>query len=286
MVEPETAAPHRHRPPLIDCHAHIFGEDLPVTSNAWISPDYTFPADRLLALLDENGVHFGVISGLSITGHYNDYMLSQLRGSKRLRGTVIVPPNVDRFTLERMADDGVIGIRLQLARQSDLADFRSDEWRLLLRRVRDLGWHVHLAIEGEHLRPVLGALLESGVKTVIDHFGHPDPADPERCDGMDAIAAAVDRGRTWVKMSAGFRLSGTEAWQDPEADLVSVADRAAAALLRRIGTDRCLWGSDAPFVGYERRITYAQVLADYFRWVPDSARRDEIDRTALQLYFS
>lgn len=285
MVEAPALAADRH-PPLIDCHAHIFGEDLPVTSGAWISPDYAFPAERLLSLLDENGIHFGVISGLSITGYYNDYMLSELQRNKRLRGTVIVPPDVDRFTLERMAANGVIGIRLQLARQTDIGDFRSDEWRLLLRRVRDLDWHVHIAIEGEYLRPVLGALLESGVKTVIDHFGHPNPACPEACDGMDAISAAVDGGRTWVKMSGGFRLSGTEAWQDPDADLESVADRAATELIRRVGTDRLLWGSDAPFVGYEGRVGYPLVLENYFRWVPDSARRAEIDRTALQLYFS
>lgn len=213
-------------------------------------------------------------------------MLSQLRRSRRLRGTVIVPPDVDPFTLARMATNGVIGIRLQLARQTDVGDFRSDEWRLLLRRVRDLDWHVHVAIEGEYLRPVLGALLETGVKIVIDHFGHPDAASPEACDAMDAISAAVDSGRTWVKMSGGFRLSGTDAWQDPDADLDMVADRAASELMRRVGTDRLLWGSDAPFVGYEGRVYYTQVLENYFRWVPDSARRDEIDRTALQLYFS
>ena len=73
--------------PLVDCHAHIFTPDMPVAGNAWIEPDYAFTADDLLAQLDRHGVHYGVISGLSIVGYYNDYMISELRRNPRLRGT-------------------------------------------------------------------------------------------------------------------------------------------------------------------------------------------------------
>ena len=57
-------------------------------------------------------------------------------------------------------------------------------------------------------------------------------------------------------------------------------------LVARVGTDRLLWGSDAPFVGYEKRVTYDRVLASWYRWLPDPRLRAEIDRTALDLYFS
>ncbi len=53
-----------------------------------------------------------------------------------------------------------------------------------------------------------------------------------------------------------------------------------------MGTDRLLWGSDAPFVGYEKRVTYARVLERYYRWAPDPVVRGAIDQTALDLYFS
>lgn len=273
--------------PLVDCHTHIFLPDMPVACGAWIQPDYAFTADDLLAQMDRHDVHFAVISGLSITGYYNDYMIAQLRRNPRLRGTAIVPPAVERYTLERMQSEGVVGIRLQLARRERVPDFRSDEYRLLFRRVRDLGWHVHVAIEGQQLRPVLDALLDSGVDIVIDHFGHPDPADPLNCDGFRAMLAAVEGGRTWVKLSGGFRLAGTAAWRDnPDGDIEALAQTVAAELVGKVGTDRLLWGSDAPFVGYEKRISYADVLASYRQWIPDPARRAEIDRTALRLYFA
>jgi len=60
----------------------------------------------------------------------------------------------------------------------------------------------------------------------------------------------------------------------------------ASELVARVGPDRLLWGSDAPFVGYEKRIGYTDVLASYRRWIPDGAIRSQIDRTALRLYFS
>ncbi len=273
--------------PLVDCHAHIFMPDMPVARDAWIQPDYAFTAEDLLAQMDRHGVHFALISGLSIIGYYNDYMIGALRRYRRLRGTAIVPPNVDRYTLERMQADGIVGIRLQLARREQVPDFRCDEYRLLLRRVRDLGWHVHVAIEGRQLRPVLDALLESGVDIVIDHFGHPDPERQLACDGFQAMLAAVDKGRVWIKLSGGFRLPGTAAWRDdPDGDLETMAQTIAKELAAEVGTDRLLWGSDAPFVGYEKRIGYGDVLASYRRWIPDPARRAEIDRTALGLYFS
>jgi len=277
--------------PIVDCHAHIFLEDMPVSRTAWTQTEYAFTAQDFLDTLDRHGVHFGILSGLSITGNYNDYMIAELRRHKRLRGTAIVAPGTDRYVLERMREDGVVGIRLQLARQSQLPDFRDDDYRLLFRRVRDLGWHVHVAIEGPHLRQVLDALNETGVDVVIDHFGHPDPAAPLQCDGFAAMLASIELGRTWVKLSAGFRLLGTSAWSgtasaDPDADADAIASEVAGELLRRVGPQRLLWGSDCPFVGYESRISYGYALERLRAWVPDPAVRAEMSRTALKLYFS
>src|SRR4029079_15643206 len=105
--------------PIVDAHAHILTSHMPTASSAWHKPDYSFTAEDYLRVLDENGVHFGVIAGISIFGHYNDYMLEELRKYKRLRGTVNIPPTTERYVLEKMKQDGVIGIRLQLARRNE-----------------------------------------------------------------------------------------------------------------------------------------------------------------------
>ena len=260
---------------------------MPVCPDAWTVPHYTFSADDLVAQLDRTGVRYAVLSGLSISGSYNDYTIGALRRfPQRLRGTAIIDPPANLYLLEQMQADGIVGLRLQLARSEHLPDLDSFDHRMLLRRVRDLDWHVQVAIEGERLPLVLEPLLAAGVKLVIDHFGHPDPANPLGCAGFNAMLQAVDRGACWVKLSGGFRLPGTAAWrEDPDGDIDSIARTVAEALVNRVGPDRLLWGSDAPFVGYEDRLSYDRVLASFQGWVPDAAMRARIGETGHAFYF-
>ena len=273
--------------PMVDSHAHIFTRDMPLVANAWTVPDYDFTAEDYLAGLDANGVAFGVLSALSISGFYNDYTIAAARTHRRLRATVIVPPGADYYMLRNMRDDGVVGIRLQLARLAVLPDLADEGYQLLLRRVRDLDWHVHVAIEGPLLPPLLAELEKAGVKVVLDHFGHPDSDQGIACPGFQATLRAVDRGQTWVKMSAGFRLAGTDSWRSAAGTEAGeeLADAIAAELLAKAGTGRLLWGSDCPFVGYEASVTYADALARFARRVPQARDRDAISETALKLYF-
>jgi predicted TIM-barrel fold metal-dependent hydrolase len=274
--------------PLVDCHAHVFDARMPVSPDAWTVPDYAFTAEDLIARLDRHGIGHAVLSGLSISGEYNDYMIRALRRyPQRLRGTAIINAPSSLYEMEAMQRDGVVGIRLQLARSEQLPDLDSFAYRTLLRRVRDLGWHVQVAIEGTRLPGLLDQLLAAEVNVVIDHFGHPDPAEPLACAGFKAMLRAVDTGRCWVKLSGGFRLPGTTAWRDdPAGDLDTLAQTVACGLVERVGADRLLWGSDAPFVGYEERLSYEQVLASFTRWVPDAAQRAQIGETALRFYFA
>jgi predicted TIM-barrel fold metal-dependent hydrolase len=156
-----------------------------------------------------------------------------------------------------------------------------------LRRVRDLGWHVHISIEGPRLPPLLAALEEAGVPIVIDHFGHPDPDAPLACPGLIAALAAVQRGTTWIKLSGGFRLAGTDSWRlESIAPSLAIAADVAAMLLREAGPERLFWGSDCPFVGYEGRVSFADALAQFRVWVPDPRDRRTMSDAALRFYFS
>ena len=185
--------------PLVDAHAHIWSANMPVSSSAWFRPGQAFTAEQYLDVLDTHGIQFGVIAGISIFGYYNDYMIGQLRRHKRLRGTAIVPPTTDLYTLERMKADGVIGIRLQLTRQ-ELPDLGGDDYRLLLRRIADLDMHIEVVVEGPRWVQVLPLLEASGANIVIDHFGHPDPQAGIDCAGFQAVLRSVERGKTWVKL--------------------------------------------------------------------------------------
>ncbi len=259
--------------PLIDCHAHIFQADFPLTETAWTRPAYDFPVERYLALLDAHDIPFGVIAGISLYGEYNDYMCACLRTHRRLRGTAIVSPSIDFYTLRALRDDGVVGIRLMLGRDRPLPDLMRHDWQVLFRRLRDLGMHVHVAAPAARIVPLLPPLVAQGNDLVIDHFADILPGDLEPGSAFHAILRAAQSGGIWIKVSAVFRLASPQLGVD-----------AAALLLRKVGTSRLLWGSDAPFVGHEGAVDYPSVLADFRLTVPDPADRLAISRTGLRLY--
>ena len=112
----------------IDAHVHVFTTDMPLIDNPRHAPKYSFTHEELIATLDENGVDRAVIAAASPWGDYNDYMLAALRAHrKRLRGTAIFKPPMERFALEAMSRDGFVGIRLPfigLPKLPDITDIR------------------------------------------------------------------------------------------------------------------------------------------------------------------
>lgn len=260
--------------PLVDSHAHVFTTRLPMVDNPRHNPTYDYTTEDYIADLDRHGVKYAVLAAASLFGDYNDYAIDAVRKHKRLRTTVILKPGVDRMVMERMAADGAVGVRFMWMGVETLPDLTGYEYRRLLTRIRDLGWHVHLHLEGRRSAPVVKALEASGVNLVIDHFGTPDPAKGVECEGFRNIIRTAGNGRTWIKMSAGYRV-GADA-----------ANTYAAELLRCVPHDRLLWASDAPFVRFEQSVSYQSTIDDLHRWVPDAAARRKIGgENALALYF-
>jgi predicted TIM-barrel fold metal-dependent hydrolase len=258
--------------PLVDTHAHIWLRDLPLVPGATHHPETSVTTEDYLAVLDAHGVTFGVIAAPSFLGSYNDYMLDELPAHPRLRGTAIVEPSIGRYELREMAKEGCVGIRFSL-RKYAAPDLASPEYQRLFRRIADLDWHVHIFAEDDRLATLTPILAGSGAKLVIDHFGAPDFSKGFDAPGWRATLRAVQGGRTWVKLSGGYRLD--KGW-----DAAALAQK----LLAEAGPERLLWASDWPHTGHEGSVTYRSTIDAFERWVPDAATRDRIGRTALELY--
>ena len=259
--------------PLVDTHVHVFRSNMPLVPDPRHSPSYEFTAEQLQRTLDEHGVQFCVIAAASPWGDCNDYVIRSLRTRPRWRGTVILDPATDRYTLEQMARDGIVGVRLPFISMQQLPDLDSWDYRKFLYRLADMDWHVHLHLDGPRIPQVLPLLERSGVKIVLDHIGRPDPVEGVASEGFRAMVRSVQKGRTWVKLSGAYRLG-------PQA-----ADQ-ARELCRQVGYERMVWASDCPFVGAES--TRYQSTIDWLSSVvPDAADRRRIQGdNALALYFS
>ena len=258
--------------PLVETHAHIYLKDQPVVADATHRPHRSFTTEDFLRTLDDHGVSFGVIAAASFLGSGNDYSLAATRAHRRLRTTVIVDPDVSLAELRAMDADGAVGIRFSLRNYATVPDLTSLDYRRLLHRVRDLDWHVHMYAEGDRIAALTPALLDAGVKLVIDHYGNPDPKLGQNSPGFQAALRALGSGHGWVKVSAPYRTPGCD------------HPALAARLLAEAGAERLLFGSDWPFVGHEDELTYRDTITWFERAIPDPTARDQIGRTALSLY--
>ena len=262
--------------PLVDSHAHVYTTNMPLAATAWHTP----PHDATIALyvdtLAQHGVQYAVLAAASLYDDYNEYSLEATRKHKHLRTTAIVKPTIDPYVMRLMKADGVVGVRLQWRNVANPPDITSPEYRKFFRRVADLDWHVHINQSGPLLAAPIKALQALGVKLVIDHFGHPQPGKGVNCEGFQGLLRAVENGRTWVKLSAGYRLESP-----------AVAEACAHELVKCYGAERLLWGSDWPFAAFEDHMSYADAVSAFPRWVPDAhARRIIGGETALRLYFT
>lgn len=260
---------------MVDSHAHIWRADMPLMANPRHKLDYDFTVEQYLDVLDEHAVQFAVIAAASPYGDYNDYTLDSISNNPRLRGTVILKPGVERNTLRAMKAEGIVGVRLPYISMTTLPDLTTFENRRTLRRFADLDWHVHLHLDGPRIPQVLPLLEAAGVKIVIDHFGRPDPKQGVNCEGFKLMLRSIEKGRTWVKVSAAYRLGN---------ELGAVYGR---ELLKQVGPDRLLWASDCPFAGFEGKVTYRQTIDSVLAWVPEGPVRHKVfGENALKLYFS
>jgi predicted TIM-barrel fold metal-dependent hydrolase len=266
--------------PLIDCHAHVWGPGMPFVSNAWTRPDYVYSVDDFLVDLDAHGVQYGVIAAASLFGTYNDFSIRAVRKHKRLRATAIVDASVDFYTLESMKADGIVGVRLQWFLRNPLPDIAGEDFQRLCCRLRDLGLHIHLNIDGARLIEVASSLVDTGVNVLIDHFGWHDPALRLEAPSYVGMLRLLERDNAWVKLSSGFRHPDDHSmeWDLPV--------EYAQDLLRRFGPTKLFWGSDAPFVGHEKVASYAMAIDRFKRCVPDPATRKAIGENGYRFYFN
>jgi predicted TIM-barrel fold metal-dependent hydrolase len=261
-------------PPLVDTHFHVYTTDMPLKATAWHRPTADASIEQAMQTLDAHGVLFGVLAAASLYGDYNDYMLAALRQHKRLRATAIVDPSIDVRALRSLQAEGFIGVRFQWRDRAEAPELTAPEYQRLLRHMADMGWIAHLHDNGPRLPPAIAAIEAAGVRLVVEHFGRPKGGVD--CPGFRATLDAVERGRTWVKLSAGFRL-----------EPLSAASACAKALLQVSGGDRLLWGSDWPFAAFEGKVQYADTIAALNEWVADPVERRKITRdTPIRLFFS
>jgi predicted TIM-barrel fold metal-dependent hydrolase len=148
----------------------------------------------------------------------------------------------------------------------------------LLRDLAALDMFADVQVDGDQLIEMAPVLEPSGVRVLIDHCGRPDPTAGLSQPGFRRLLDLASSGRYFVKISGLVKCSAeTYPWRDSWPFV--------QALLEAFTPDRCMWGSDWPFLRAPERIDYGPVLVLVERLIPDPGdRRKVLWDTPMRLF--
>ena len=257
----------------VDCHAHVYdlqNHPFHETRGFDALACEVGTADQLACIHDAHGFTHGLlINPLGGYGTDNSCLLSVLkRFGGRFKGVAVVAHGTPDEDFAHMADAGVIGLRFNLNFPASPTLTAPGAARTLA-LAREHGWLAQVHYEGDTLIEALGVLQRSGLPLVIDHCGRPSLEAGIRQPGFQALLELGRSTNAVVKLSSVFRFSATGF---PYEDV----DAYVEALLQAFTVERCVWGSDWPYLHAKERIDHATLLAALWRWLPSQADREKV----------
>ena len=266
--------------PKIDCHNHLLDPShFEYAPSAWYHP---VPAEQgtagqLRDLFKAYGSRHALVVGPN-SGYDTDNrcLLDFLdRGEGQFKGVAVVDNETSRAELERLRDRGVVGTTMQAALLGVEHFLGAGP---LLRGLAELDMFADVQVQADQLVDLAPMLEPSGVRVLIDHCGRPAPTGGLNQPGFRQLLDLGSSGRYFVKISGLVKCSDSKyPWKD--------AWPFVHALLEAFTPDRCMWGSDWPFLRAPERIDYGLVLAVIEHLLPDpEVRRKVLWETPARLF--
>jgi predicted TIM-barrel fold metal-dependent hydrolase len=258
-------------PRVVDCHVHVFDpQRFPYRSDTFYAPagqELGTPA-RLRSALDAHGVEHALLVGPnSGYGEDNGCLLDTLAaGAGRYRGMAVVRNDTTRAELAELRAAGVVGVTFNAALLG--VGYYADAARLLA-DLAALDMIADVQVVDDQMAGLSPLLECAGVRVVIDHCGRPDPDAGLDAAGFREVLRWGRSGRAVVKLSGCTKVSHAPY---PHPDLLPHV----RALLGEFGPDRCVWGSDWPFLRMPERVDYAPLLGLLAEQVPDADDRRRV----------
>ncbi|MDE0307692.1 MAG: amidohydrolase family protein [Albidovulum sp.] len=226
-----------------DCHIHMLADDaeFPLWEGRVEDP----PAGKLddwIARFRSHSESFGldrtVVVHSILYGSDNSVTLEAVRrlGYSAARGIALVGDSVTDAELDKSAESGIVGVRLNYVHGGILS------WegaRAMAPRLLERGMHVQILMNARlHIESLADDVRRMPVPVVFDHIGWPDLSAGRGETGFQLLRSLIAEGSAWVKLSAAYRMC--QAPYDLAADAIEA--------LVEANPERCLWGSDWPYI--------------------------------------
>ncbi|ETN72994.1 amidohydrolase family protein, partial [Necator americanus] len=180
---------------------------------------------------------------------------------------LVDPSTFNEPLLRHLADSGIVGVRFNLA--LGIGELTANSSARLLAWMKEAGWFLDIHSIADDLVPAMPLLEKSGVKLLFDHFGRPDVLGRPDQIGFAALLSVADKGNAYAKLSGAFRTSNQD---EPFEDVAPWVQR----VIQAFGVERCVWGSDWPFVNIGRRVDYGPQFEWLSHCVPNYHDRNKI----------
>jgi len=256
--------------PKIDCHIHAidparfpYAPDTPYRP----SGQEIAPAAQLIRVLDVFDVRHALVVATN-TGYGSDasILLDTLRlGGGRFKGVAVVEKDIAIADLERLKRAGIVGVAYNVPFHG-AAYYR--DTASLVEKLAELDMFLQIQVENDQLLALLPLIERSRVRLVFDHCGRPDVGAGLAGKAFQALLAIGRERDAYVKLSGTYKFSRQP---HPHEDAIPFIH----ALAEAFTLDRCMWGSDYPFLRASERLDYGPLLSMLPRLFPaqDDQRR-------------
>ena len=258
--------------PAVDSHAHVISPFAKIPEGPGNKPESATlrTKEEYYGVLAGHGFTHGLLVQPSCYHFDNSVQLDAVEHSPRgsVKAIVNLDFGISDGELDAMERGGAVGMRINLI-SLDPEYFERPEAARLLTRLRDRDWWLEYHVRAPDFPRYERSIRKFEGKTIIDHVGRPDIAAGTSEPGFARILAFGREPNRMLKISAPYRSSKLAA---PWSDL----DPFAAAAIEAFGIERCVWGSDWPFVNYASTVTYLQTLEWLSRVVPTEGERRKV----------
>lgn len=255
----------------IDCHHHVIDPArFRYAGDTAYRPhgQEVAPVELLLQVFDIFAVRYGLVVGTnSGYGTDNRIILDAIqRSAGRLKGIAVVPNDISVDRLAELQSHGIVGVA-----------FNPSAWGLgfyrdaapLVAKLDELGMFLQVQTERDQLVELMDLLGPTSVKILIDHCAR--PVVPAGLD-QPGFRKALELGRSgqaWVKISGYAKFSET---MFPHRD----AEPYVEALVEAFSLERCMWGSDWPYLKADYHIDFGMMLTLAKSWFPSKSDRVQL----------
>ena len=238
---------------IVDSHLHCWrfsSERFPWNPLGTFAPDYEWPIEKEIEVMDKYGIDKGVLVQVSMYGFDNRYLLDcGRRYPDRLALVGMVDPQADSVEsdMESLAEQGIKGLRLAPLIRPDIAWYNDGQVDRLWRKAGELDWVLTLIVRPNQVAPTTETIKRfPEVRVVIDHMARPDLAEEsERSRLFEDLVALGEFEQVYVKVSCLAHISqaaGMSQGPYPHPDMMKLTAR----LVDAFGAERLMWGTDTP----------------------------------------